>query len=174
MDRDQQERLFRRGLALCRKGLLSDAAVMFRRLIDGGSEEPLHLSYCGLLTATVHGRRSEGMELCERALQLGAYEPEVILNLARLYESLGSRQKAIKLLRRGLRETPRHPAMMKQIDRLSPRRRPPLSLVERDQFVNKRLAILLARLSGRLNQAADSAKARPRGSDLGRLQVVQQ
>ena len=171
MNRNQQDRLFRRGLAICRKGRLSEAAVVFRRLVDGGSEEPLHLSYSGLLTATVGGRRPEGLELCERALEFGAYEPEVIVNLARLYESLGSRQNAIKLLRRGLRESPHHhPAMMSQIERLSPRRQPPLSMIDRDHLLNKHLAILLARLSGQLDRNTDPGRNLPaRGKAAARL-----
>ncbi len=146
MDREQRERVFRRGVALSRKGALSEAALLFRRLVDQGTEDPLHLSYCGLLMAVVHGKDREGLQLCERALSFGAYEPEVVLNLARLYERLGLPQKAVKLLRRGLREKPRHREMLGHIDRLSPRRRPPLSFVHRDQFLNKRLAILLAKL----------------------------
>ena len=84
---------------MCHKGALSDAALVFRRLVESGSEEPLHLSYCGLLTAVVHGYRLEGLRLCQRALQFGAYEPEVVLNLARLYETAGAISKAVKLLR---------------------------------------------------------------------------
>ncbi len=148
MDREQRDRLFRRGLALSRKGALSEAAVLFRRLVDQGTEDPLHLSYCGLLMAVVYGEDREGLQLCERALNFGAYEPEVVLNLARLYERLGLPQKAVKLLRRGLREKPRHREMLGHINRLSPRRRPPLSFVHRDQYLNKQLAILLAKLRG--------------------------
>jgi hypothetical protein len=39
--------------------------------------------------------------------------------------------------------------LLKQINRLSPRKKPPLSMVDRDNTFNKQLAILLARLSGR-------------------------
>jgi Flp pilus assembly protein TadD len=149
MDRHEQERAFRRGLGLCRSGRLSEAARVFRHLVDGGSDEPLHLSYCGLLTATVQGDRAEGLRLCERAIRFGAYEPQVVTNLARIYEAIGARGKAVALLRRGLREHPGHPAMAHAIDRLSPRRRPPLSMLERDNPLNKHLAIALAKATGR-------------------------
>lgn len=149
VERDQQDRLFRQGLALCRKGSLSTAAIIFRRLVELGSNEPLHLSYCGLLTTLVFGHRREGLSLCERALRFGADEPQVVVNVARVYEKTGQKTKAIKVLRRGLRELPAHAEMLNQINRLSPRRRPPLSFVDRNNAVNRQLAIFLARLSGR-------------------------
>ena len=152
MDSEQRHRLFRRGLALSHRGALSDAARVFRRLVDDGTDEPLHLSYCGLLTAIVHGRKSEGLRLCERALQFGAYEPEVVMNSARLYVTLGCPLKAVEVLRRGLRQKPGHKGMLKQIGKLSPRRQPPLSLVDRNNVVNKRLAICLAKLTTSLER----------------------
>ena len=68
MEREQEERMFRRGVALSRKGALSDAAVIFRRLVENGTDDPLHLSYCGLLSAIVYGEEQEGLRLCERAM----------------------------------------------------------------------------------------------------------
>jgi len=148
MDQEQRDRLCKQGVALIRSGALSDAALIFRNLVDAGTEDPLPLSYCGLLTAVVHGDNAEGLRFCERALAFGAYEPEVVLNAARVYERVGMQRKAIKLLRSGLREKPRHPGMLARINRLSPRRRPPLSFVKRDQYLNRLLALLLAKLRG--------------------------
>ena len=149
MDVEQQDKQFRRGLGLCRKGMLAEASTVFRHLVDEGSDTPLHLSYCGLLTAVLHGRHAEGLELCERSLCFGALEPEIVLNLARVYEACGEHRKAVELLRRGLREKPKHRGMLKRINRLSPRRRRPLRFLHRDSFLNKHLAILQAKLTGR-------------------------
>ena len=49
MNYDDRNQKFRLGLGLCRKGKLTEAAVFFRQLIESGSEEPLHVSYYGLL-----------------------------------------------------------------------------------------------------------------------------
>jgi hypothetical protein len=128
--------------------MLHDAATVFRQLVEEGSQDPLHLSYCGLLTATAHGKPREGVQLCERAVAFGAYEPEIYLNLVRVYELCGLRSKAVETLRRGLRQTPGHKAMLAKIEKLSPRRKPPLSMVSRDHPANKQLAIMLAKLRG--------------------------
>jgi hypothetical protein len=158
MELEAQDMLFKRGMNLFRRGSLNDAALIFRQLVDGGSVTPLHVSYCGLLTVTVHGRKREGREMCERALQLGADEPEVVANLARLYELNGEDRRAVRVLRRGLRATPGHPKLAAQIQRLSPRQKPPLSMLHRDNLINKGLAILLARISGRYDASARPGK----------------
>jgi predicted Zn-dependent protease len=159
MNRAEREKLFRRGLALCRRGELSDANVVFDELLRSGTEEPLHLSYAGLLTATAGGDRKTGLRLCERAFCFGTDEPDVVMNLTRVYLSVGRRSKAIKALRRGLRKTPKHPAMLTLINELSPRADPPLSMVDRNNAINKSMAILLAKLSGRFGRERAEASS---------------
>ena len=154
MDLETQDKLFRSAMTLFRRGALNDAALRFRQLVEAGSMAPKHLSYCGLLAVTVHGRKREGRELCEKAFSLGPDDPEVVANMARLYELNRENQRAVKVLRRGLRATPEHPTLLAQIQRLSPRRPPPLSMVHRDNLINKLLAIVLARFSGRYDAAA--------------------
>ena len=145
---------------MCRDGRLSDGAVVFMRLIEDGSDDPLHLSYHGLFTATVRGNPIEGRRLCERALQFGAYDPQLVLNLVRLYEADRQIGKAVRLLRRGIRENPGNPKLLEQINRLSPRRRPPLSFVDRDNVVNKQMALLFDRLRNQIDKAAPARHRR--------------
>jgi hypothetical protein len=148
MNASNHDKMFRSGLVLCRKGMLEEAAAVFRQVIEEGSRDPRHLSYCGLLTATVSGRPRDGLRLCERAVKLGACEPEIILNLVRACEACGLRKKAVEYLRKGIRQTPGHKKMLKKIEQLSPRREPPLSMVDRNHPVNKQLAITMAKLRG--------------------------
>jgi hypothetical protein len=153
MERDamhgsDHDRKFRQGLVLCRKGMLEEAADVFRQVVEEGSRDPRHLSYCGLLTATVKNKPRDGLQLCERAVKAGACEPEFILNLVRACEACGLRNRAVEYLRKGLRQTPGHKKMLKKIDQLSPRRKPPLAMVDRDHPVNKQLAIAMAKLRG--------------------------
>jgi tetratricopeptide (TPR) repeat protein len=162
LDYDELNKKFKQGLGLCRRGEVAKAALLFRQVVDSGSEEPLHLSYYGLLTATVHGRRRHGLRLCKRAMEFDPSEPDVVSNLARLYELCGEKKKAINTLRRGLRATPRQPRLLGQIERLSPRNKPPLSMVDRDNPLNKHMAIMLARLGGRYGKEEVSSDKRRR------------
>lgn len=146
MTYEEREKAFKRAVYMCRRGMLDDAARLFRQLVDAGSLEPLHLSYCGLLTATVHGNRSLGVQLCRRSLQYGIHEPQVVLNAARLYEKLGDRGTAVKVLREGLRATPASSPLVEMIDRLAPRRKPVLG--GRDSPWNKHLGRFVSRFIG--------------------------
>ena len=78
---DRWDTMLRRGLGLMRKGALSEAALLFRRLVDEGCSEPVHLSYCGLLTAIVQGDKEQGLELCvaKECLELcvAEHRPEI-------------------------------------------------------------------------------------------------
>ena len=162
MNYDELNKKFKQGLGLCRRGEVAKAALLFREVVDTGSEEPLHLSYHGLLTATLQGRRRHGLRLCQRAMEFDPSEPDVVSNLARLYELCGEKKKAINTLRRGLRATPRQPRLLSQIERLSPRNKPPLSMVDRDNPLNKHMAIMLARLGGRYGKEEATSDKRRR------------
>lgn len=159
MDREQQAKIYRRAVGLTRRGDLPDAALLFRQLVDAGSMDPLHLSYCALMTATVHHDRRAGTKMMRKAISLGAQEPQVMLNAARLYETLGERHKAVKILRQGLRETPKHPELLRVINRLAPRRPPAISLLDRDNPLNKTLGKATARIEGK-KAASGSRKGR--------------
>jgi predicted Zn-dependent protease len=163
MNREDLHKKFRKALVLWRHGKLVDAATLLGQVVATGSEEPLHLSYHGLLTATVFGNRKEGLSFCERAMTYDPSEPDVAWNLARIHELGGEKVKAIKTLRRGLRAAPGNPRLLETINRMSPRKTPPLSMVDRNHALNKHLGIVLARLGGRYGKddAAPTAQLSP-------------
>ena len=139
MDLTQRDAVFRNAVADYSGGRREQAAVKFFRLVKDGSNEPRHLSFCGLLMATVKGQVQDGIKLCERAVDLGFSDPLVHLNLARLHYTVGRRTNAVKVLRNGLRCNPDHPGMLREIQRLSPRSKPPLGFLDRDHALNKYL-----------------------------------
>ncbi len=161
MDIETQDRLYREGLALYRNQRLRPAAEIFGRLVLGGSQNPLHLSYWGVLTATVQGRIREGLPLCEQAMRLGAGEPEIVVNLARMYDLSGQHARAVELLRRAIRRTPRDRALLNEIQRLSPRRRPIVPGLSRSHPINRFLSLLLDRLGRPRVEPQASPRVRP-------------
>ncbi len=167
---------FGRGIVLFRQGRLTEASAVFSHLVNAVSTDPIHLSYHGLHTATVRGKPDAGRKICEHAVNLGAYEPQIFLNLVRLYETLGEVAKAVEVLRAGIRCHRGDQRLLREIQRLSPRRRPPLSMVHRDHFLNKHLAILLARMSKRISKQPAQAELRHRSGSrtLRRLQALRQ
>ena len=145
MDLKQRDAVFRSAVGDYTGGRRNQAAAKFRRLVKDGSNDPRHLSFCGLLVATVDGRVQEGLKLCERALDLGFTDPWVHLNLARLHYLVGRRSRAVQVLRTGLHMEPDHPGLLREIQRLSPRNKPPLGFLDRDHVLNKYLGVVLLR-----------------------------
>ena len=140
----QMEFGFRQAMASLKGGEIHEAASQLRDLVYSGSTDPRHLSFCGLLTATIEGRMKEGLALCQEALQLGFSDPDVYLNLARLYSLSGRRKRAVSILRKGIHAVEgRHAGIISELDRLSPRSAP-LSTLHRDNVLNKNLGKLRA------------------------------
>jgi tetratricopeptide (TPR) repeat protein len=142
----EQDTVFKRGLEMYRLGLLRDAAREFRRLIEDGSTDPRHLSYCGLLIGISERNVQEGLKLCEKAVEEAYYDPEMYLNLATLHARTGKRSRATQVLLKGLRVDPENPALLRQIARVNPRSAPMLPFLSRKHPLNKYLGLARSRL----------------------------
>ena len=145
MDLNQREAMFRSAVGDYTGGRQSQAATKFLRLVKDGSNDPRHLSFCGLLEATLNGKVDEGIKLCERALDLGFTDPRIHLNLARVHCSVGRVSKAVDVLRNGMRTLPGDAGLLREIQRLSPRNKPPLGFLNREHVLNKYLGTVLLR-----------------------------
>ncbi|NIL99984.1 MAG: hypothetical protein GTN89_12465 [Acidobacteria bacterium] len=145
MDFKERETVFKSAVADYTGGRCKQAAVKLRNLIEDGSNDPRHLSMLGIVTAKQDGNVREGLQLCERAVDLGFTDPWVHLNLARLNLSIGRRTRAVEVLRRGLRAQPGHPGMLREIQRLSPRGKPPIGFLDRDHALNRYLGTTFRR-----------------------------
>jgi tetratricopeptide (TPR) repeat protein len=159
MDRNEQEALFRRARIALNEGTLTEAGAMFAELVENSDCDARFLSYRGLLLAIRERRVSEGVAMCRQAIALAPSEPEMHLNLSRLYESTGQHENAVETLRRAIRSGVRTDAVMNEIQRLSPRAEPPLPSLHRDHFLNDVLGKLRARLFGKRRRSGSRANA---------------
>jgi tetratricopeptide (TPR) repeat protein len=146
MDFAQRESNFKRALKLYREGCLHMAAGEFRLLIEDGSTDPRHRSYYGLLMAIVEKQVSQGLRLCEQAVEEAFYDTDMYLNLAVLYFRTGRRGQASEVLLRGLRIDPDDPALLKKISQLNPRSTPTFPFLSRKHLLNKYLGLAKSRL----------------------------
>jgi len=142
-----QNRIFQQSMQAYRLGRLDEAARGFHSLVASGTIEPLHQSFHGLMLALRENRCQEGKALCERALLLAPDRPETYLNLARVYTKMSRQRRAVDTLRRGLSVRPKAPALLREIQHASPRRKPPFATLDRDHPLNKFLGKLQARLA---------------------------
>jgi predicted Zn-dependent protease len=157
MDAMERNQVFSNALKAYREGSLRYAAAGFRRVIEDGSEDPRHLSYCGLLMAIGEGKVREGLELCENALEKAFYDPEMYLNLAKLHFLTGWRSRAVHVLRQGLRVDPNDNRLHRELQRIDFRSKPAFSFLGRNHPVNKYVGRVKTRLSRKVRGAGRRA-----------------
>lgn len=157
----EQQTLFRQAMELRRAGRVKEAAAVFRELVDGGSRDPKHLSYGGLLLATEEGDVKTGLGWCERAVEIAFYDPQMYINLARLHERTGWKSQAAAVLRRGLRIDPGNERLLAEIDRISPRTPDAIPSLPRTHPVNKAIGKLRAEIRAKNGKSAVKSKTSP-------------
>jgi predicted Zn-dependent protease len=149
MDVIEDEILFEQAVSDYRRGSFRAASETLTRLVSSGSQDPAHLSYCGLLLALT-GERDRGVTLCERAVVRNGRRASLLyLNLSRALDVAGRKRDAIESLRRGLLVHPEDRLLRNALQHLVPRARPFFSSLHRHHFLN-RYAGLARTMSGRV------------------------
>jgi hypothetical protein len=126
-------------------GAHADFAQAYRR----AAGEARVLSWYGLTLLLVERNSNLGMALCDQAIRLAGPTPELLLNQARAHLALGQRDRAVKVLQRGLAVEAGHPLLRAALEGLGRRHPPVLPLIGRNNPLNKLLGRLRHRWSGR-------------------------
>ncbi|HZN56138.1 MAG TPA: tetratricopeptide repeat protein [Candidatus Polarisedimenticolaceae bacterium] len=146
------ENSFRKGLVALVEGDPAAATTHFQSAIlierQHGVARPQmrYLSYYGLTLAQSRGANPESIQACETASRRDFFNPDLLLNLGRVYLLAGKTTKALATFERGLAIAPGHKALRAEhakVDRRSP---PPLSMLSRTHPLNKLLGKTLAAL----------------------------
>lgn len=106
----------------------------------------------GLGVAIAHAERDfeTARTLCESAAKQEFFNPELYLNLARVYLSVGRRPEALRYLRRGQMIDPGHQAIRDAIHDLGLRRLPILPFLPRRHVMNRMLGSVRSLVVDRL------------------------
>jgi predicted Zn-dependent protease len=149
MDANENEILFEQAVSDYRRGSFAEAERTLSRLVECGSRDPAHLSYCGLLLA-LNGKRERGVALCEEAVARNGRRASLLyLNLARALDVAGRKRDAIEALNRGLLVHPEEPQLRRELQHLVPRARPLFPNLGRRHLLN-RYAGLARSVGGRM------------------------
>ncbi|MFQ5700670.1 MAG: tetratricopeptide repeat protein [Acidobacteriota bacterium] len=105
-----------------------------------------YLSYYGLALSLAAGRTEDAIEMCKRAVAVEFYNPDLYLNLARVYLSAGELRKAHRATVRGLHLEGRHPGLLAIRKRMGMRRRPAFTFLPRRHVLNRLTGKLATRL----------------------------
>jgi tetratricopeptide (TPR) repeat protein len=110
---------------------------------------PVLFSALGLCYAMARNNIMSGLTYCQRALSLDAFQPIFYYNLGLIYLKTGDKKKAIAVFRKGLKLNPEHSGIWSQISQLGFRKRPVLSFLPRQHFLNKYLGMWLINTGAR-------------------------
>jgi tetratricopeptide (TPR) repeat protein len=147
--RPSAEESYRKGLAALEQGrrrealALFDAAIEIERRHGGKEPPPRYLSYFGLCLALELRRFGEAVRCCREAAEGEFFNPEIHLNLGRVFLAANRRREAIAALHQGLRWDKRHAAILRELRSLGRRRRPVLPFLDRRHPIN----VMLGRLT---------------------------
>jgi predicted Zn-dependent protease len=137
---------FKQGMRLLRDGKPHDALEYFRKASDVEPKNPYYMSFTGVALARAEKKWAPALKLCEAALGLKRNEVQLHLNLAEVYIRAGRREEALMTLDRAAASFGHHPGIQRARLKLGSRRPPVLSVVSRDNVVNKKLGLWRKRL----------------------------
>jgi len=146
----EAENHFRKGLVALVENDGPNAVTHFQSAIQIERQRAVttpqmrYLSYYGLALARSHGATPEAVQACELAARRDFFNPDLLLNLGRVYLMAGKTTRALAALERGLILAPRHAAIRAELQRNDRRQPPPLSFVPRNHPVNHWLGRLRA------------------------------
>ena len=147
------EQHFRRGRALLERRP-REAVVHLREAVEqekrGGVLRPQmrYLSYYGLSQAMAKGGRPtrESVQSCEAAAAQDPHDPDLLLNLARVYLLATKKTRGLAMCEKGLRFFPDHRGFRSLLDEVDRRASPVVPLLGRDHPLNRSLGRLRATL----------------------------
>jgi len=147
------EMSYRKGLQALEQSRYLESLAYFESALNleekSGNPAPRmkYLSYYGVSLSLAAGRTQEAIEMCEHALTVEFYNPDLYLNLAKVYLAAGQRRRAHKALCQGLRIERRHTGLLNEIRRMGLRRKPLFGFLPRGHILNRVTGRLVTRLN---------------------------
>jgi len=138
----EAENSFRKGLMNLVDGNHEKAATFFRAAMDIEKTRQVqrpqlrYLSYYGLSLARSHRVNREALRACETASRLDPWDPDLRLNLGRVYALAGKMSQALKALEKGLALSPNHRVLRNELASQDRRTSPPLPFLKRSHTLN--------------------------------------
>jgi tetratricopeptide (TPR) repeat protein len=121
---------------------------------------PIILSYQGLLEAVLKENYSKGITNCNQALKIlkeqmplcdALFLPIIYLNLGRVYLAADKKKEAFNSFKKGVEIDNIHEGLICELEKLGMRRRPLLPLLKRSNPLNKYFGKLIFKLKSKVN-----------------------
>lgn len=135
----EAQQLFDRGRAQLEQGSYEEALACLRQAVDLAPEHAQLRSSLGVAIAHVERNFEESRSLCESAAKQEFFNPDLYLNLSRVYLKFGRRSEALRYLRRGQMIDPGHSSIKHALAQLGRRKTPILPFLPRRHLMNRAL-----------------------------------
>lgn len=139
------------GIAATERGDYENALRVFSAVYKTvpADKMPDGLSSYGLCLARVEGKRKMAADLCQKAIQLQAYEGRHWANLVRVYIVAKNRKKAVETLDDSMKRLRNDPELLRVREEIGFRQAPELTFLPRRNPINKAFSLYSARLARR-------------------------
>ena len=138
----------RKGLQLLEAGDGQDGFESLSCAYLRAPENACYRSSYALALALVRGQFLGAVELARASVRQEFCNPDLYLNLSRIYLAFDFRAEAVRFLRRGLMVDPKNERVQRQLAELGIRRRPPIRSLPRSHALNRWLGRVQARVFG--------------------------
>ena len=145
-------REFKAGLNLLRDNFAGRALPHMQRAMELDRNNPYYMSYLGVVLARSEQKWGEAERLCDAAVRMKRNQAQLYLNLAEVYAQAGRKDDAVDALQAGLKYARRDVRLTIAMNRLTRRREPVLSFLNRTHPVNRQLGMIRHRALQMLNK----------------------
>lgn len=123
-----------------------EALALLERAHRAAPENARYGSWLGVMLVQERGQLKRGLELCVAAVERDASCPTHFYHLAKVYLRTGEKERAIDVLRDGMRAHPDDEQLSGALVSLGIRKPPPFKGLDRAHPLNKYTGIMLTRL----------------------------
>ena len=135
-------REFKTGLALLRDNHPVSALEHIQRAAELEKNNPYYMSYLGVALARTQQKWADAERMCDSAVRLKRNQAQLYLNLAEVYMAADRREEARETLIAGMKYARRDIRLNIAMAKLTPRRRPIFSFLERKHPLNRHFGML--------------------------------
>ena len=135
-------REFKTGLTFLRDNYANRALAHIQRVSDLEKNNPYYMSYLGVALARTQQKWADAERLCDTAVRMKRNQAQLYLNLAEVYMVAGRKDDARDALVAGMKYARRDIRLNIAMAKLTPRRTPVFSFLERKHPLNRHFGML--------------------------------
>ena len=135
-------REFKTGLNYLRDNAATSALQHIQRAAELEKNNPYYMSYLGVALARTEQKWAEAERMCDTAVRMKRNQAQLYLNLAEVYIAAGRKEDAREALFSGMKYARRDIRLNIAMAKLTPRRQPLFTFLERKHPLNRHFGLL--------------------------------